>query len=74
MENRLKRLFDYQLFEKNERIDIMMEKAERFSGLKKVDETELDNVSAAGAGYVGSTEQLLSVSKAVSEKNIDYKY
>ena len=46
MEQKLKRLFDYQKFQKNPRLEAMLAEAEE--GCAEVDEDALELVSAAG--------------------------
>lgn len=55
MEKKLEKLFDYQKFENNERLRDMIRDAKK-TGLKKLSDNELDQVSAAGTGFSAEAE------------------
>ncbi len=48
MENKLKKMFDYQRFEKNARIENMINAAESRYAVRELSDEELFMVSAAG--------------------------
>ncbi len=45
---KLSRLFDYQRFEKNARLQRVIDEAHRRTGARELDDDELDQVAAAG--------------------------
>lgn len=48
MEKKLKRLFDYQRFEKNERLEKLIEESQARSKAAELSDESLEMVSAAG--------------------------
>ncbi len=57
MENRLKELFDYQLFEGNAALQAVIDSVHRHYAVRELDLSELATVSAAGMARVPKKKQ-----------------